>query len=56
VLEKAEATIDERQFDLRLRGSMLKLGDAALPPLDRVYDYSFVEQAIAVLDKNGWKP
>jgi ABC-type nitrate/sulfonate/bicarbonate transport system substrate-binding protein len=56
VLQKAEATPEERQFDLKLRGSMLKLPDSALPPLDRVYDYSFVEQAIATLDKSGWKP
>ncbi|HEX3971714.1 MAG TPA: ABC transporter substrate-binding protein [Stellaceae bacterium] len=56
VLEKAEATVDERQFDLQLRGSMVKLSNSALPPLDRVYDYSFVEQAIAALDKKGWKP
>lgn len=54
VLQKAEATADERQFDLKLRGSMLKLADSALPRLDRVYDYSFVEQALASLDKSGW--
>jgi hypothetical protein len=56
VLQKAEATADERQFDLKLRGSMLKLADSALPPIDKVYDYSFVEKAIAALDKGGWKP
>jgi NitT/TauT family transport system substrate-binding protein len=56
VLQKAEATPEERQFDLKLRGSMLKLPDSALPRLDQVYDYSFVEQAIAALDKSGWKP
>jgi len=56
VLPKAEATADERQFDLKLRGSMLKLSGSKLPPLDKVYDYTFVEEAIAALDKNGWKP
>jgi len=56
VLQKAEATAGERQFDLKLRGSMLKLSESALPRLDQVYDYSFVEQAIAALDKSGWKP
>ena len=56
VLQQAEATADERQFDLKLRGSMLKLADSALPRLDQVYDYSFVEQAIVALDKSGWKP
>ena len=56
VLQKAEATPEERQFDLELRGSMLKLADGALPRLEQVYDYSFVEQAIAALDKSGWKP
>ena len=56
VLQKAEATAGERQFDLKLRGSMLKLSDSKLPPIDQVYDYTFVEEAIAALDKNGWKP
>jgi ABC-type nitrate/sulfonate/bicarbonate transport system substrate-binding protein len=55
VLQNAEATPAERQFDLQLRGSMLKLADTALPRLDQVYDYSFLEQAIAALDKSSWK-
>lgn len=56
VLANAEATPDERQFDLKLRGSMLKLSEKALPADAKVYDYSFVEKAIAALDKSGWKP
>jgi NitT/TauT family transport system substrate-binding protein len=56
VLANAEATPEQRQFDLKLRGTMLSIGEAKLPPLDRVYDYSFVEQAIAALDQAGWKP
>jgi len=56
VLQNAEAAPEERQFDLKLRGAMLNLVDSALPRLDQVYDYSFVEQAIAALDKSGWKP
>ncbi|HEV8014501.1 MAG TPA: ABC transporter substrate-binding protein [Stellaceae bacterium] len=56
VLANAEATPDQRQFDLTLRATMLSLPASALPPLDKVYDYSFAEHAIAALDKEGWKP
>jgi len=56
VLASAEATPDQRQFDLKLRGTMLKLPKSRVPPIDKVYDYSFVEQAIAALDRQGWKP
>jgi len=35
---------------------MLKLAGSALPRLDQVYDYSFVEAATAALDKSGWRP
>ena len=56
VLANAEAAPDEREFDLQLRGSMLKMPESALPPDNKVYDYSFVEKAIASLDKSGWKP
>ena len=56
VLANAEATADERAFDLKLRGTMLHLLDNALPPDAKVYDYSFVEKVIAALDKQGWKP
>jgi hypothetical protein len=56
VLANAEASADERQFDLKLRASMLSLPETALPPLAKVYDYSFAEHAIAALDQEGWKP
>lgn len=56
VLANAEATADQRAFDLKLRGTILKLPEASLPTLDQVYDYSFVEKAIAALDARGWKP
>jgi NitT/TauT family transport system substrate-binding protein len=56
VLARAEATPEERQFDLTLRGTMLSLPDDKLPTLAQVYDYSFVEHAIAALDQEGWKP
>lgn len=56
VLANAEATADEREFDLKLRGTILKLPAASLPTLDQVYDYSFVEKAIAALDAQGWRP
>ncbi len=56
VLANAEATADERAFDLKLRGTMLNLPDNALPPDAKVYDYSFVRHAIAALDKQDGKP
>jgi NitT/TauT family transport system substrate-binding protein len=56
VLANAEATPEQRQFDLKLRGSMLGIAEDKLPLIDKVYDYSLVEQAIAALDKSGWKP
>jgi NitT/TauT family transport system substrate-binding protein len=56
VLANAEAAADEREFDLKLRGSMLHLPENALPPVEKVYDYSFVRAAITSLDKSGWKP
>ena len=56
VLANAEATRDERAFDLKLRGTMLNMPESALPPASKVYDYSFVRRAIAALDKSGWQP
>jgi NitT/TauT family transport system substrate-binding protein len=56
VLANAEATPDERAFDLKLRGTMLNLPENALPPDAKVYDYSFVRHAIAALNESGWKP
>ena len=56
VLDHAEAPLEERQFDLKLRATMLGLAGDALPLLDQVYDYFFVERALAALDQEGWKP
>jgi ABC-type nitrate/sulfonate/bicarbonate transport system substrate-binding protein len=35
---------------------LMQAGGGTSTPIDKVYDYSFVEQAIAALDKGGWKP
>jgi NitT/TauT family transport system substrate-binding protein len=56
VLAKGEAALDLRQLDLGLRSTMLGVADAARPPLDKVYDYSFVEKAVADLDARHWQP
>jgi ABC-type nitrate/sulfonate/bicarbonate transport system substrate-binding protein len=52
VLVNGEATQELRDLDLKLRAEMMKAGTA--PLLDKVYDYSFVKQAVAEL--KDWKP
>jgi NitT/TauT family transport system substrate-binding protein len=56
VLTSGEASADVRQFDLRVRGSILNIADGDLPPIDKVYDYSFVARAIADIDERHWQP
>ena len=54
VLVKGEAALDLRQFDLKLRGEMLGVAESAVPPVDKVYDYRFVRQALSEL--SDWRP
>jgi len=56
VLADGQAALELRQLDLGLRGTMLGIADAQRPALDKVYDYSFIQKAVAELAAKGWKP
>ena len=56
VLTSGEASEPVRQFDLRVRGTILNIAESNLPPIDKVYDYSFVKRAIADIDARHWQP
>ena len=56
VLAEGQAALALRQLDLGLLSTMLGVADSARPPLDKVYDYSFVQRAVADLDARHWQP
>ena len=56
VIADGQAALELRQLDLGLRSTMLGVAEEARPPLDKVYDYSFVRKAVADLDARRWWP
>jgi NitT/TauT family transport system substrate-binding protein len=42
--------------EVEIRRELLKLPKDKLPPVDRMFDYSFTEKANRSLDEKGWKP
>jgi NitT/TauT family transport system substrate-binding protein len=56
VIGNGEAALDLRQLDLGLRSTMLGVAEAARPPVEKVYDYSFVQKAVADLEARHWRP
>lgn len=56
VLGDGQATLDLRRLDLGLRSTMLGLSETARPPVAKVYDYSFVQKAVADLAARHWQP
>jgi NitT/TauT family transport system substrate-binding protein len=56
VIASGEAALPLRQFDLKLRSTILGMAATDAPPPEKVYDYSFVEKAVAALDDSQWRP
>lgn len=56
VLAGGEATLAVRQFDLTLRRAILGVAERDAPSVEAMYDYSFVERAIAELNAKNWRP
>jgi NitT/TauT family transport system substrate-binding protein len=56
VLESGTAPVDLQSSEIALRRSMLGLSAQGGPSPETVFDYSFVQQALAELDRSGWQP
>jgi NitT/TauT family transport system substrate-binding protein len=49
-------TREIQQAELDVRGELLGISKDKLPPLDKVFDFSLVEEVNRELDAQGWKP
>jgi len=47
---------DVRLADMKVRASIIGLDESKIPPLEKAYDYSIVEEANDSLNKSGWQP
>ena len=56
VLETGTAPTALQTSEIALRRSMLGLPAEGGPAPETVFDYSFVRQALAELDRSGWQP
>ncbi|HUK61496.1 MAG TPA: ABC transporter substrate-binding protein, partial [Stellaceae bacterium] len=45
-----------QQTEVEARAEILNLPKSEIPPLERMFDFSFVRKANASLDAEGWKP
>lgn len=52
----AVTTDADQALELKVRAKMLGIDPAALPPPDHFFDFSFVKEAAAQLQKENWKP
>jgi hypothetical protein len=49
-------TREIQQAELDVRGELLGIPKDKLPPLDKVFDFSLVDEVNRELDAQGWKP
>jgi ABC-type nitrate/sulfonate/bicarbonate transport system substrate-binding protein len=56
VLESGTAPVALQKSEIALRRSMLAMPAEGGPPPEMVFNYSFVQQAVADLDRSGWQP
>jgi hypothetical protein len=56
VLESGTAPVGLQSSEIALRRSMLGLPAQGGSSPATVFDYSFVQQALAELDRSGWQP
>lgn len=45
-----------QELSVEVQAEVVKLPKSQIPPLDKMFDYSFVRKANASLDAQGWKP
>ena len=54
--EDGELSVDAARKELAVRGELLEMASAKVPPPEKVYDFSIIREVIAELKAKNWRP